>query len=87
MELRKRALGIAFGVVWGLIILLGTWFIVIKGTQGLMISKLSTFYIGYSSSFLGGIIGFLYGFVTGFVAGFLIAWVYNLAVKSFAKTK
>jgi tetrahydromethanopterin S-methyltransferase subunit G len=87
MELRKRAFGIAFGAVWGLVILFGTWFIVIKGTQGLMISKLSTFYIGYSSSFIGGIIGFLYGFVTGFIAGFLIAWIYNLANKMIFKQK
>jgi hypothetical protein len=87
MELRKRALGIAFGVVWGLVILLGTWVIVIKGTEGLMISKLSTFYIGYSSSFIGGIIGFLYGFVTGFIAGFIIAWIYNLVNKSISKKK
>jgi fructose-specific phosphotransferase system IIC component len=52
-----------------------------------MISKLSTFYIGYSSSFIGGIIGFLYGFVTGFIAGFLIAWIYNLANKMIFKQK
>lgn len=87
MELRKRAFGVAFGVVWGLVILLGTWFIVIKGTEGLMISKLSTFYIGYSSSFAGGIIGFIYGFVTGFIAGFLFAWIYNMANKFISKKK
>ena len=87
MELGKRALGIAFGSVWGLTVLLGTWFILALGAQGDMISRLSTFYVGYSTSFVGGIIGLLYGFVTGFIGGFLIAWVYNMAYKSFSKPK
>jgi len=87
MELRKRAFGIAIGVVWGLAILFGTWFIIVVGARGEMISKLSTFYFGYSTSFVGGIIGLLYGFVTGFIAGFLIAWIYNLANKFFSKPK
>ncbi len=82
MELRKRAFGIAIGLIWGLIILLGTWYILIVGAQGDMITKLSTFYRGYSTSFVGGIIGFIYGFISGFVAGFLIAWIYNLVNKS-----
>jgi hypothetical protein len=83
MELGKRAFGTAFGVVWGLIILLGTWYIWIAGVKGEMISKLSTFYYGYSTSFIGGIVGLLYGFVTAFIAGFIIAWIYNLVNKSF----
>jgi hypothetical protein len=82
MELRKRALGIAFGLVWGLIIMLGTWLLVIMGARGEMMSKLSSFYFGYSTSFIGGIIGMLYGFVTGFIAGFLIAMIYNWVNKS-----
>lgn len=87
MPLGKRALGVACGLVWGLIILLVTWLIVIKGTEGYTISKLQTFYLGYTSSFVGGIIGFLYGFVTGFIIGFLIAWIYNLVNNTLSKKK
>ena len=82
MELRKRALGLAFGLVWGLSILLGTWWLLLRGTPGEVISKLSSFYLGYSYSWGGAIIGFLWGFVDGFVCGFIVAWIYNLVNKS-----
>ncbi len=86
MQLGKRAFGISCGIVWGLVIMLGTWFILLRGTPGEMISKLSTFYIGYSTSFIGGIIGFIYGFITGFIGGFVIAFLYNFAQKKIAST-
>lgn len=83
MELRKRALGVAFGLVWGLSILLGTWWLLIRDSQGEIVSKLSSFYIGYSYSWGGAIIGFLWGFVDGFVCGFIVAWIYNMVSRSF----
>jgi hypothetical protein len=85
MQLGKRALGIAFGTVWGCAIMFGTWFLLLLGASGQMFSRLSTFYIGYTTSIMGGIIGFVYGFVTGFIGGFLIAWIYNFVYKSLAK--
>jgi len=83
MELRKRALGIAFGLTWGLASMLGTWFLLIRQSPGEIVSKVgSTFYYGYSYSWGGAIIGFLYGFVYGFIGGFVVAWFYNMAAKS-----
>jgi hypothetical protein len=87
MELRKRALGLALGIVWGLTILLGTWWLLIFGGPGEIISKLSMFYRGYTYSWGGAIIGFIWGFVDGFIGGFLIAWVYNMVAKSINKPK
>ena len=87
MELRKRALGISVGLVWGAAIMLGTWFMLLVDASGQIFSKISTFYIGYSLSFIGGIIGFLWGFLYGFIAGFLIALVYNAANKAISKPK
>jgi hypothetical protein len=87
MELRKRAFGLSVGLIWGLTIMLGTWFILLRGSPGDMFSKISTFYIGYSTSFLGGIVGFLYGFVTGFIAGVLFAWLYDFFCKMLYKPK
>lgn len=77
MSLRKTALGISFGLLWGLTILFGTWWLLVRGAPGEVIAKLSSFYIGYSYSFLGSIIGFLWGFVDGFIGGVLIAGFYN----------
>ncbi len=87
MEIRKRALGIAIGFVWGLAMLLGTWWILIFGARGDIFSKASVFYLGYELSWFGGIIGLLWGFVYGFVAGFIIALVYNFVNKFISKPK
>ncbi|HKB87795.1 MAG TPA: bacteriophage holin [Ignavibacteriaceae bacterium] len=87
MELRKRALGIAVGFVWGLSVLVVTWWLLIRGAPGEIVSKLSTLYLGYSYSWGGSIIGFLWGFVDGFIGGFLIAWIYNIVNKLIPKTK
>jgi len=87
MELRKRALGISLGLVWGLTILITTWWLLIKDTPGEIISKLSVFYYGYSFSFVGSLIGFLWGFVDGFIAGVLIAWFYDIFHKILYKQK
>ena len=87
MELRKRALGLAVGIVWGLTVLLGTWWLLIRGAPGEMFSKLESFYIGYSFSWGGAIIGFIWAFVEGFIAGVLIAWLYEVFAKMFYKAK
>ena len=87
MELRKRSLGFALGLMWGLCVMLGTWFLLIVGSRGGTISLLGALYRGYSYSFVGGIIGFIWGFVDGFICGFLIAWFYNLGNKWFVKSK
>jgi hypothetical protein len=82
MEIRKRALGVALGFVWGLAMLLGTWWILMIGAKGDIFSKASVFYLGYTLSWIGGVIGFIWGFVYGFISGFLIAWTYNIVNKS-----
>ena len=83
MELRKRNLGFALGLLWGLAVMLGTWWLLYWGTPGSTISLLGAFYFGYTFSFFGGIIGFIWGFIDGFIAGVLIAWFYNLGNKLF----
>lgn len=87
MELRKRALGIAVGLVWGLTIMLATWWLLLNNATGETISKLSKIYLGYSYTWGGAVIGLLWGFVDGFIGGFLIAWIYNLVNKSLSKAK
>jgi len=87
MELRKRALGMALGLVWGLAIMFGTWWLLLWDSPGEIVSKLGSFYIGYSYSWGGAIIGFIWGFVDGFIAGVLIAWFYGVFSKMIYKTK
>ncbi len=87
MELRKTALGLTFGLLWGLIILLGTWWLLLRGAPGEVISKLSAYYIGYSYSLIGSIFGFIWGFIDGFIAGVLIAGFYNFFTRIIYKQK
>jgi len=86
MELRKRALGMALGIIWGLAILLGTWWLLLWDSPGEIFSKLASFYIGYSYSWGGAVIGLIWGFVYGFIAGVLIAWLYGVFCKIFYKS-
>ena len=87
MRLSKGALGISLGLVWGLAVLLATWWLVIIDSSGyhFYMSKIGTFYLGYTVDWVGGLIGFIWGFVDGFIAGFLIAWIYNTIRPKFRK--
>ena len=87
MELRKRAFGMALGLVWGLAIMLGTWWLLLRCAPGEIFSKLASFYIGYSYSWGGAVIGFIWGFVYGFIAGVVIAWLYGVFCKMIYKEK
>ncbi|MGD8305469.1 MAG: bacteriophage holin [Ignavibacteria bacterium] len=87
MELSKRALGLSIGLTWGLTIMLATWWLLVDGSGGMTISKLSNFYIGYSYSWGGAVIGFLWGFVDGFIGGVVIAWLYNFFSKKIYKDR
>ena len=42
---------------------------------------LSSLYIGYGPSFLGGIIGAVWGFIDGAIGGAIFALIYNWVVK------
>lgn len=76
MELDKKALGLACGLLWGCGLALVTLLVLIRG-GGEHLALLARFYPGYSVSGLGVVLGLVYGFVEGFVGGWLVAWLYN----------
>lgn len=77
MRLNLKAFALACGIVWGLAVWLATWWLLVFGFQGQMISNLDHFYFGYSYSYLGGVIGGIWGFVDGGIGGLVFAWLYN----------
>ena len=79
LRLNATVHGIAFGLLFGLIIFVATNWLVIKGgpVVGPNLGLLSNFFIGYQVSFLGSIVGFIYGFIVGFVFGYFVARMYN----------
>ncbi|MBT8386381.1 MAG: bacteriophage holin [Ignavibacteria bacterium] len=81
MKLNVKPFALTCGILWGLALLLGTWWLLILSSAGEIISNLSAFYIGYSYSWGGVVIGLLWGFVDGFICGAIFAWLYNKLTK------
>jgi hypothetical protein len=81
MRLNKKALGLASGILWGLVILVSTLWVMLKG-GGETLVLLQQFYFGYNITLPGAIIGAIWGFVDGFICGWIFAWLYNRFVKS-----
>lgn len=82
-RLDKVALGLAMGVLCGLVIFAATNFLLLKGGAviGPNMGLLGQFFIGYSVTFVGSLIGLAYGFVNGFILGWLVAFLDNLFIR------
>ena len=78
MKLNVRALALAFGVWWGGMLFLLTWWILAFGGSGEAFAFIGEVYFGYSVSPLGSVVGLAWGFVDGLVGGAILAWLYNL---------
>lgn len=85
MTLRKRALGMSLGTLWGLVLFSATLWATIQD-RGATLILLRGYYPGYTVSYGGAFIGLVWGFVSGFVGGILIAWFYEIFCKAFYKT-
>ena len=80
-KLSPKALGLAFGILWGLLVLImgivahfhpvGVWFV----------NSVKSFYVGYEITWIGILIGTAMAFVHLFVKGFFLGIFYNIFVK------
>jgi hypothetical protein len=86
MTLRKRALGLSFGVVWGLAVFVVTLLATMRG-RGQTLSVLGGYYLGFTVSYLGALFGLVWGFITGFIGGVLIAWFYDFFCNALYKSE
>jgi len=77
MKLKAKALGAAFGIIWGLAIFIMTLVSMSNGYGDVVLSLLRNIYPGYEVSGMGSVIGLVYGFIDGFIGGWLVAYVYN----------
>ena len=85
MKLDIRAIAIAFGLIWGLAMLLTGVANMIWPTYGqAFLELMASIYPGYTvgASFGQVIVGTLYGVVDGAVGGAIFACIYNRFVKS-----
>lgn len=80
MKLDVKAFALACAILWGLAVLLVTWWIILfEGATG-EITLLGHIYRGYNISMMGSLIGLVWGFVDGLICGAIFAWLYNLLV-------
>ena len=76
-KLKVVPMALGMGLTWGLAILLLGW-ISAAGWGVRIVEVLSSLYLGFAPTFLGGVIGGLWAFVDGFLAGLALAWLYNV---------
>jgi hypothetical protein len=79
-RLNKKGLAVALGTSWAICMLFAGWASIFGwGTK--FVEVMSSIYIGYKPTFLGGIIGAVWGFIDGAIGGLIIAIVYNTVIK------
>ena len=79
--IHKAALGVATGLVSGLLVFAVTVFhVIVQPVGGPPLELLAQYFHGYTVTWAGAFLGFSWGFVTGFVIGFFAAFVRNTTV-------
>ena len=70
-------LAVSLGLVWGLSAAGLAWIAACCGYGSTIVNVMATVYIGYSTSFLGGLIGLVWGFFDMFIGAVLVIYVYR----------
>jgi len=83
IRMNMIVMGIAFGLLGGSILWLGTVLLVLRGgiNVGPHLSLLSVFLPGYSVSWSGAWIGLAWGFVFGALSGAILYWSYSSTLR------
>lgn len=76
-KLSPCALGLTFGILNALYLLVFAWSAMIWGYGSQMIVLIADIYPGYAATHIGGALGAGWGFLDGAVFGVLGAWIYN----------
>ena len=76
-KLSPVGLGLAFGVLWGISILLMGLMAYYYTYGNAFVASMATLYPGYEPSIKGSFLGAIIGFIDAFIMGFLVAWLYN----------
>jgi len=82
MKIDVRAFALAFGIFWGAMVFLGTWWVILFEGPTNQVTMLGHIYRGYNVSALGSVIGLVWGFFDGLICGAILGWLYNLLVRA-----
>jgi hypothetical protein len=81
MKLNIKACAFTVAILWGAVVFLYTWWImVLEGATG-EITFLGRIYLGYAITPKGSLIGLCWALIDGLILGALFAWLYNLFNK------
>ena len=86
MKLNVLALGLAFGLIWGLGLFILTWWIILFDGQTGETTIIGLVYRGYSITAVGSVIGLLWAFFDGAIGGVIFAWLYNFLSGRFTRS-
>jgi hypothetical protein len=75
-KLSVIGLALGVGIYWGLCMILSGWTSMF-GWGNSFVSAMSSIYIGFEPTFIGGIIGGIWGFFCGYISGGVTAFFYN----------
>jgi len=75
------ALGVAFGVTEGLLMMLFAWVAAYTGIGVSAIEHFSGIYHGYAPSLVGGLWGGLWGLIVGYIFGAVVGTIYNCTIS------
>jgi len=75
-KLSVRGMGLSFGVLWAILTLV-VGFTAMHGWGARYVDVMSSFYMGYNTTFMGAFIGAVWAFFTGLLSGALFAYFYN----------
>lgn len=79
-KMNVKALTIALGSTWGLMVLLAGWAAML-GIAVRFVEIMGSVYIGYEATLLGSLIGAAWAFLDGAIGGLVIALIYNAIAK------
>ena len=82
MKLNVKAVGIAFGLIWGFGLFVLTWWIIAFEGQTGEQTIIGMVYRGYNISAMGSVIGLIWGFVDGLIGGLIFACQYNCFARN-----
>ncbi len=74
--------GLALGVTGAVFAFMLAVAVGLLGWSPVPVELLSHLFIGYGPTVIGAIAGAVWAFVDGFIAGMLIAWIYNISLRS-----
>ena len=78
MRLDVKAFALVCGLIWGIGLFLGTWWIIaLDGATG-QVPFIGQIYRGYNISPLGSIVGLGWALIDGIIGGAIFALLYNI---------